>query len=318
MAVSHSTACIDGWITLQFKELFADKKPEDIALKDFHSKEAALTKTELDLQHWTSERRRETEGPNKGSFKDSDLAETQEKGELLQAERDKSQSLDGRVDDLESCSSKLDVQLPEALVQRELQLLNASLDEVRSASEQHQQHFRELEEQIESDDCAEQLEDSRMLRIAPKSSSFSSLSSNRHAAIFLSSLANAHNEKDEIQSQLQLRTDGEIEWKARHASPEEQHSSLQEHLHSANQDRDASLHSQVNFDQGAIKQLQQKLGGVASELLSSDRVPQNVHSDLGAANQLAEEAEMTQKDLQTEGMGLMQSLDEMRPAYHWG
>jgi hypothetical protein len=56
LAVSNSTACFHGWITLQFKELFTDKKPEDIALKDFHSKEAALMKTELDLQHWISGR----------------------------------------------------------------------------------------------------------------------------------------------------------------------------------------------------------------------------------------------------------------------
>ena len=44
--------------------------------------------------------------------------------------------------------------------ERELQLLNASLEEVRSASEQHQQRVRELEEQIESDDRAERLEES--------------------------------------------------------------------------------------------------------------------------------------------------------------
>lgn len=44
--------------------------------------------------------------------------------------------------------------------ERELQLLNASLAEVRSSSEQHQQRVRELEEQIESDDRAERLEES--------------------------------------------------------------------------------------------------------------------------------------------------------------
>lgn len=114
--------------------------------------------------------------------------ETQEKGGLLQAEREKSQSLDERVKDLENSSSKLDMQLQEALIrerdlaeksrdqvsnlglprvprsklfqERELQLLNASLEEVKSGSEQHQQRVRELEEQIESDDRAERLEES--------------------------------------------------------------------------------------------------------------------------------------------------------------
>jgi myosin protein heavy chain len=42
------------------------------------------------------------------------------------------------------------------------------------------------------------------------------------------------------------------------------------------------LQSQVNFNQGAIMQLQKKLGEVASELSSSDCVLQNVHSNLRA------------------------------------
>lgn len=115
--------------------------------------------------------------------------------------------------------------------------------------------------------------------------------------------------------------DGEAEWKAKHATLEEQLSSVQAHLHSANQDRDAlleeraSLQSQVDFNQSAIKQLQQKLGEVASELSSSDRALQNAHGDLRAAFRRAEEAERTQKDLQTEGTRLMQSLDEMRPKF---
>ncbi|KAG2739903.1 hypothetical protein P692DRAFT_20956694 [Suillus brevipes Sb2] len=108
---------------------------------------------------------------------------------------------------------------------------------------------------------------------------------------------------------------------AKHSSLKEQHSSHQERIHSANQDRDvlleerASLQSQVNFNQSAVKQLQQKLGEVASELSSSDRAPQNAHSDLRAANRRAEEAERTQRDLRAEGTRLMQSLGEMRPKF---
>lgn len=253
--------------------------------------------------------------------------ETQEKGGLLQAEREKSQSLDERVKDLENSSSKLDMQLQEALIrerdlaeksrdqERELQLLNASLEEVKSGSEQHQQRVRELEEQIESDDRAERLEESL------KNTQDRAEELEFHLSKLKQTLASARHEKDELQSQLQLRTDSETEWKAKHASLEEQHSSLQERIHSASQDREAlleeraSLQSQVNFNQSAIKQLQQKLGEVASELSSSDRTLQNAHSDLRAANRRAEEAERTQKDLQTEGTRLMQSLDEMRPKF---
>jgi myosin protein heavy chain len=55
--------------------------------------------------------------------------ETQEKGELLQAEHEKSQSLDERVKDLESSSSKLNMQLQEALI-RERDLAEKSRDQV--------------------------------------------------------------------------------------------------------------------------------------------------------------------------------------------
>jgi hypothetical protein len=48
---------------------------------------------------------------------------------MLQAERDKSQSLDGRVKDLESSSSELNMQLQEALI-RERDLAEKSRDQV--------------------------------------------------------------------------------------------------------------------------------------------------------------------------------------------
>jgi hypothetical protein len=55
--------------------------------------------------------------------------ETQEKGELLHAEREKSQSLDERVKGLESSSSELNMQLQEALI-RERDLAEKSRDQV--------------------------------------------------------------------------------------------------------------------------------------------------------------------------------------------
>ncbi|KAG2138659.1 uncharacterized protein EDB93DRAFT_1338977 [Suillus bovinus] len=313
-----------------------------VEIQDYHTKEVESTK------HWNEQE----ENHQKTitllvSEKTSLLAsvarleelemETQEKGELLQAERENSRSLDERVKDLESSSSKLNIQLQEALIrerdlaeksrdqERELQLLNASLEEARSTSEQHRQRVRELEEQIESDDRAERLEESLKNTQNRAEELEFHLSKLKQACSYIPlcplTLANAKHEKDELQSQLQLRNDSETEWKAKHASLEEQYSSLQERIHSTNQDRDAlleeraSLQSQVNFNQSAIKQLQQKLGEVASELSSSDRALQNAHSDLRAANRRAEEAERTQKDLQTEGTRLMQSLDEMRPKF---
>jgi cytochrome P450 len=73
----HATTSLEDeeWIKLQLEQLFPGKNVEDITLKDFYSKEATLTKSEPDLQQWTfGTLTREKEGPNKGSFKDSDLA----------------------------------------------------------------------------------------------------------------------------------------------------------------------------------------------------------------------------------------------------
>lgn len=50
-----------------------------------------------------------------------------------------------------------------------------------------------------------------------------------------------------------------------------------------------------------------------SELALSVRALQQAQAELKAANRRAEEAEKIQKDLQAEGIGLMRSLDEMRP-----
>lgn len=285
--------------------------------------------------------------------------ETQEKGKLLQAESSRSQLLDARVQDLERSSSQLNKQLEETLV-RERELVEKSRDRVsnlvqicmpaQARSRRENCSFsmlpwrkRNLHLNIINNLFANSRNKSkativpnvwrsrlRTLRIAPKNLSFSSLNSSRHVAIYLviircsqtkQTLASAKHEKDETQSQLQLRIDGEAAWQAKHAVLEQQHSSIQAHLHSTNQDRDAlleeraSLQSQVDFNQSAIKQLQQKLGEVASELSSSDRALQNAHGDLRAAIRRAEEAERTQKDLQTEGTRLMQSLDEMRPKF---
>ncbi|KAG2157761.1 heme peroxidase [Suillus bovinus] len=73
----HATTSVqdEEWISQQLKELFPDKNIEDITLRDFYTKEATLTKKELDLHEWTfGKLQREKEGPNKGAFRDSDLA----------------------------------------------------------------------------------------------------------------------------------------------------------------------------------------------------------------------------------------------------
>ncbi|KAG1795206.1 heme peroxidase [Suillus plorans] len=73
----HATTSVEDeqWISGQLGALFPGKNVEDITLRDFYTKEASLFKSEPDLQEWTFDTlKRETEGPNKGAFKDSDLA----------------------------------------------------------------------------------------------------------------------------------------------------------------------------------------------------------------------------------------------------
>ncbi|KAG2350116.1 heme peroxidase [Suillus weaverae] len=75
----HATTSVEDeeWITLQFQQLFPTKKPEEITLKDFRQAAAQLENIEAktDLDKWTfGNLQRQTEGPNVGTFKDSDLA----------------------------------------------------------------------------------------------------------------------------------------------------------------------------------------------------------------------------------------------------
>ncbi|OAX39674.1 heme peroxidase [Rhizopogon vinicolor AM-OR11-026] len=73
----HATTSVqdEEWITRQFQQIFPNKKPDEITLKDFFQAETRLEKTETDLEQWTfGDLKRQTEGPNAGAFKDSDLA----------------------------------------------------------------------------------------------------------------------------------------------------------------------------------------------------------------------------------------------------
>ncbi|KAF9225385.1 hypothetical protein BS17DRAFT_751107 [Gyrodon lividus] len=253
--------------------------------------------------------------------------ELQEKENLLRSEHTRSEGLSKRVEELETIAGKQSSELQEALSrekellercreqEREIQLRKAELGEVQATSNQHQQRVRELEDQIESDDRADRLE--------------VSLQNTQDRAdeleFQLNKLQQSHtslkSEKDDLESRLSLKTASEAEWGVRHASLEADHVTLQGDLQSANTQRDglleerASLQSQVEFNQSAVKQLQQKLGELASEATSSDRALQNVQGELRAALRRAEESERTQKDLQAEGTRLMQSLEEMRPKF---
>ena len=111
----------------------------------------------------------------------------------------------------------------------------------------------------------------------------------------------------------------EANWQSRHAELDNLHKSLQEQLSSVSAERDnlseekAKLQSHIGDRQSSIDELKQKLAQTVSELSTSVRALQQTQAELKTANRRADEAEKAQADLQSEGIGLMRSLEEMRP-----
>lgn len=126
-------------------------------------------------------------------------------------------------------------------------------------------------------------------------------------------------EREDVEARLRQRESAEEELRKLHADMERKHAFAQESLASLTAERGnllqdkASLQTQFDNSQGTVAELQQKLTQVATELTNSARQLRQVQSDLKAATHRAEEAERIQKELQEEGVGLMQSLNEMRP-----
>ncbi|KAK1233063.1 hypothetical protein PQX77_003790 [Marasmius sp. AFHP31] len=197
--------------------------------------------------------------------------------------------------------------------ERQLQLANGSISSLRKEAESHQRRVKELEEQIESDDRAEKLE--------------ASLKNTQDRAdeleFQLSKLKQAHSdvkaERDDLESRLTTHREGEGEWKSKHTSLEQQHQSIQQQLATVTSEKESllservSLQSEFEQAQEAVVSLQDKLKQAAEELATSTRHLKAAQTEAKNAVRRADEAERTQRDLQTEGTTLMRSLDEMRP-----
>ncbi|PSS29717.1 hypothetical protein PHLCEN_2v2865 [Hermanssonia centrifuga] len=252
-------------------------------------------------------------------LKDAD-ARLQETSDLLEAEKMKTEELQEAVQRLEAEGDESSERIAELSAaeksfidksrdqERALHLLNSELTESKSRAEQYLRRARELEEQIETDDRAERLE--------------SILQNTQDRAddleIQISNLKQA-SERNDLEARLQAQSHIETEWQKRHAESEKLYASIQEQLTSTATKRDnllqekSTLESQVYAAQTSLNELQHKLAQSTSELSTSVRSLQQAQSELRAANRRADEAEKIQADLQTEGIGLMRSLEEMRP-----
>ncbi|KAG7099845.1 hypothetical protein E1B28_001652 [Marasmius oreades] len=197
--------------------------------------------------------------------------------------------------------------------ERQLQLANGTIASLRKESEAHQRKVKELEEQIESDDRAEKLE--------------ASLKNTQDRAdeleFQLSKLKRAHTdlktEREDLESRLNNHRDGEDVWKSKHSDLEQQQHSLQQQLTTVSSEKDtllqekSTLETEVGKAQEMLALLQGKLKQAAEDLAVSTHHLKAAQTEAKNAIRRAEDAERTQKDLQSEGMNLMHSLDEMRP-----
>ncbi|KAI0931438.1 hypothetical protein AcW2_000329 [Taiwanofungus camphoratus] len=253
---------------------------------------------------------------------DSKLQETQQ---LFQAQRSNAERLQQLVGKLEQevhnssetlaqlSASEKEVSEKSREQEREIQLLTGTVSDLRMQAEQSNRRVRELEEQIESDDRAERLE--------------ATLQNTQDRAdeleFQLSKLQQAHNtlkiERDEFVVQLRQQADAEADWRGRHAEVEKQHAATHEQLSAVTSERDdllqatSTLQLRVAEKENAVAELEQGLATIATQLTAGARQLQQAQLELKNANRRAEEAERIQKELQAEGVGLMRSLDEMRP-----
>lgn len=235
------------------------------------------------------------------------------------------QTLEARVQalDLESAEATKRAQHAETMAkelaerhrdqERQLQLANVTINELREEASQHRQKARELQEQISNDDRVEKLE---------------------------VSLKNTQNRADELEFQLSKLTQTHTILKAEHdkASIESegfrvqvseceqkydnirrQHEETLKQMERSSSDlheiseSKTRLESEVGVLQKDQKNILEKLRVASSELGLGKKQVLTMQQDLKNANRRAEEAEKTQRDLQTEGTTLMRSLDEMRP-----
>ena len=126
-------------------------------------------------------------------------------------------------------------------------------------------------------------------------------------------------ERDELDSQVRQRAQAEEDWRSRHSDVEKQHAATKEQLSSVSTERDSllqeksALQSSMQEKESTVADLERKLADLAAQLSNGARQLQQVQAELKNANKRAEEAERIQGELQKEGVGLMRSLDEMRP-----
>ncbi|CDO73152.1 hypothetical protein BN946_scf185007.g207 [Trametes cinnabarina] len=312
------------------EKVLADERTNASALRDrIHSLQLSVREYEerVEQQQQTISLLVSEKASLSSSVERLESAESALKGieEQLEKERSKAATLQERLSHLEADAHVSQAQIAQLSAtereltdksrdqEREIQLLNGRVHELQTQSEEHLRRVHELEEQIESDDRAERLEETLKNTQDRADELEFQLSKLRQA------YADLQGERETIAEELHRKTQAETEWQARHAEAEKQHSMTQMQLSSVIAERDSlaqersTLQAEVDDGRNLVAELQQKLAALSSELSLNTRQMKQMQAELRTATTRAEDAEKTQKELQAEGVGLMRSLEEMRP-----
>ncbi|KAG9053887.1 hypothetical protein FS842_006825, partial [Serendipita sp. 407] len=243
----------------------------------------------------------------------------------LEASKRAAQTLESRSRDLEeelSRCQKIHEQLvvkerstSESLKQRErdLELARKETLDTQHKATSLETALRDLKEQIQADDRAEKLEAS-LKSLQDRSNSLES-----QLAKTKQILAQSKSEKDGLSSQLtELRTKEEAAVVQRDTL-RTQLTELQTKFDALATEKGAlqsahdDLSGQAKKHNDALAELTRKISVEHGKSALHEKKLKSLQAELTAANRRAEEAEHAHKGLQNENVGLMASLNEMRP-----
>ncbi|KAI0652340.1 hypothetical protein C8Q79DRAFT_1005548 [Trametes meyenii] len=269
------------------------------------SEKASLTSAVEDLEYTKS-----ALGEAEGQLNDArtQSAHLQELVSQLQADAQAAQS---RIESL-SAAEKASVDKSREQ-ERQILALNGSVEELKKQSDEHRERAEELEERIKNDDRVERLEETLKNTQDRADDLEFQLSKLRQTQ------AQVQQERDGLAEQLQQKVQAEADWEERYAEAERLRAAAQEQLSTVVSEKDnlveehTALQTELEDGKSLVSELQQKVAALSSELSLNARQLKQVQADLRVAVARAEDAEKTQKELQAEGIGLMRSLDEMRP-----
>ncbi|KAH8119958.1 hypothetical protein DFH11DRAFT_20706 [Phellopilus nigrolimitatus] len=216
-----------------------------------------------------------------------------------------------QLQDLDQQNTHLASKLREQ--ERELLSSRNETEKLRSELHEKERRTRELEEQIQNDDRVELLE-TKLKNTQDRA---------EEVSFQLSKLKQSHdklkNDHKELQRDLGSKMTTGEELQKSIATLGDKLRSSEDELSDIASERDTlaaandTLTSQLQANEQSVVELELKFSQAVSDLSAVTRQFETSQVELRTTLERAEDAEKAQHDLQEEGLGLMRSLDEMRP-----